>query len=57
MAQQLELTSTHAYRFRLGELRRDPRERAGQALKDYLHQEWEAQPENKKLLSEALGLG
>ncbi len=56
LTKELSLTSIHAFTFRLQELRRDPKERQGQALKDYFFAQVETDESSKAWVEDALML-
>lgn len=56
LTRELDLTSIHAFTYRLQELRRDPIERARETLEAHFHQEIEADETSKAWVEEALML-
>lgn len=56
LTKELDLTSIHAFTYRLQEGRRDPTERAREALEAHFHQEIENDSESKAWVEDALML-
>lgn len=53
---ELDLSAIHAFTFRLQELRRDPKERAKEALQKFFHEEFKADEDSYEAITEALML-